>query len=46
MKNETNEDLKLAIKKKCLDCVAASKKEIILCPDKKCPLWDFRPYKK
>jgi len=31
-----------AIRLKCLDCCAGSRKEVRLCPAKDCPLWPFR----
>ena len=38
--------IKAAVKLKCLDCCAYSKKEVALCTIKECPLWHFRPYKR
>lgn len=39
-----------AIRKKCLDCMCGSKKEVRLCPIKDCPLYPYRfgknPYHK
>lgn len=37
--------MKSAIKLKCIDCCAGSKKEVALCTISECPLWGFRPYK-
>jgi len=31
-----------AIRLKCLDCCAGSRKEVRLCPVRDCPLWPFR----
>ena len=31
-----------AIRKKCLECAADSRKEVALCPDPQCSLWPFR----
>lgn len=33
-----------ALKAKCLDCSNFQMEEIKLCPVKKCPLWQYRPY--
>ena len=35
------EKLEQAIKSKCKDCCAGSKKEALMCPVKDCPLNDF-----
>lgn len=37
---------KAAIKLMCLDCTCEQKKEIALCTIKRCPLFNFRPYKR
>lgn len=31
-----------AIRLKCLDCCCGQANEVRLCPDKKCPLWNYR----
>lgn len=35
-----------AIRKKCLDCVCWSNKEVVLCKIELCPLWPYRFGKK
>lgn len=43
MKNKVSiAKLKKAIRKRCLDCSAFQPKEVQLCPDEKCPLWEYR----
>jgi len=36
---------KMAIKAFCLECVGWQRNEVVLCTDKNCPLYPYRPYK-
>lgn len=41
-----NGSLKARIKLMCLDCTNWQKKEVAVCENNACPLWDVRPYKR
>lgn len=41
-----NGSMKAAIKANCLDCVGELPGEVAKCEIKKCPMWNFRPYKR